>query len=148
MRLVFIFLSILFIVLTGCSIGEGQEMNGDGVLINQPGVYYIERLSYSIHVEIIPKSIVYYKVLDAEEHCIIESVERFSAVQRWSLFWDQRNRLWVQSSDIGTFLWEQVQTEEYRQRPVSSDKSLIQQMPHEVFESLANSIKKRWHEYR
>ncbi len=123
-------------------------MNCDNIIINKPGHYVIPRLSYYIKVNVTPEHLVYYTVVDSENRSVIRSVNRFSATQRWHLFWDHDDRFWIQSSDIGSFVWQKTKQGQYKQNPVSDNEKLIKKMPDEIYDAMPNVMKRRWLKYR
>lgn len=128
--------------------GGQPSLNGDAALITKPGSYEIKRLTLTIGVGIQDKSIVVYTVTDSAGRKIITSTENFSDAQRWCLFWDSSDCLWVESSDMGGWVWQRGQDGAYLQTPVVDDPELYARMPEEVYRHMPTSIQKKFQNMR
>src|SRR4051794_17181858 len=68
------------------------------VIIRKSGTYYVAGID--VHMKVwIEDNIVHYRVIKANNN-VIESPEKPSAAQNWFFCWDDRGRLWFNSSDI------------------------------------------------
>lgn len=136
--------AMLFLALD-CRSGSKDTMSDyQGVLINKLGTYRIEKMKYKLHVGMNDDKILWYVVRDDVGEEIIKSIEQASCLQKWSLYWDTNNWLWVESSDIGGFVWKKEKNGSYKQYPVIDDANLYKIMPQEIFEMLPTSTKKKW----
>ena len=123
---------------------ENRKADGDAKIISTPGAFVISRLSYMIDVRVSPEGIVHYQVTDSSGHSILASTERFSDYQRWCLFWDANDCLWVESSDIGGFLWQRTAEGVYKQSPIATNAALYARMPQPLFDQLPTSVQKEY----
>lgn len=149
-RYVAAYCSLLGAVLLLCSVGcgSGKPMDGDGRLITETGSYTIERLGFRIDVQIVEKSIVYYTVTDRSGKKVLASTERFSDAQRWCLFWDASDCLWVYSSDMGSWLWQRGGDGKYAQNNISTNAEAYARMPKEVFGYMPTGKQDKWRHLR
>jgi hypothetical protein len=98
---------------------------GGPSVIHRPGSYHVGEAGQSLRVWIGPgDTIVRYEVRDATGQTLIASKERASCVGTWGLFWDHKDRLWLVSSDIGTYLWERGRSGAYEERHITYDDYL------------------------
>jgi len=82
-----------------------EHNNWEGGAITRFGKYYFKNTKNVISV-FQENGILKYEMSRKDSAILIESKERASVYQGWALFWDNRNsRLWIQSSDIGIFVW-------------------------------------------
>ena len=51
---------------------------------------------------------LYFQILDQQGALLFEAEERFSDRHMTFFLWDQEDRVWVYSGDVGTFIWEQA----------------------------------------
>lgn len=139
------FIGACLLWIAGCNTGNKNTIeNWHGGLIRTPGTYVSQDQQYSIHVDVDSDKILHYSVQDISGNEIIKSVERPSAFQKWCLFWDKNENLWVHSSDIGDFAWEKEPDGIYHQYPLFDDVNLQRQMPQEIFDCLPDSIRQLW----
>ena len=132
-----------------CNRPRSEKAQGmDGMLITKAGSYKIDRLQYEIHVTVDANNIFHYAIVDDSRRKIIGSTESPSVFQRWCLFWDEKDRFWVWSSDIGGFVWEKDLSGIYREHDIIEGSEYIKEMPPKVFEFLPSSVKKKWNAYR
>lgn len=145
-RIVFYgFVGTCLLIASSCNNeNESVIVNWDGGLIKKQGIYKLQDQQYTIYVEIDSNRILHYSVQDTTGIEIIRSVEHPSALQRWCLFWDHNENLWVESSDIGGFVWKKDDNGKYQQQPIVDDVELYRQMPQEIFDCLPTSIRKKW----
>ena len=122
-------LALFLVSLTGAAVLVFYLAAADGSrrpsVINKPGDYLVGQTRHSLRVWIGPgDTIVRYEVKDATGLMLIASKERASCVGTWGLFWDQKDRLWLVSSDIGTYLWERDGSGVYQERHITYDDYL------------------------
>jgi hypothetical protein len=114
-----------------------------GGLIESIGVYFVEKSGYVIKVSDKDK-LLDYTITNPSGVVLIKTKERASVFQFWVLYWDAENeRLWVESSDIGIFLWQKNrdQTGFIETTITSERKDLIKMIPLEFFNSFPDTDK-------
>ena len=102
-------LCIILCITCGCRRNKVPMKDSQDTLVTKSGKYEltVNDKKYLLDVKII-NNIVYYNVIDDSGKEIIHSQETPSSLQKWGLFWDENNYLWVESSDIGGFVWKKI----------------------------------------
>lgn len=113
---------------------SGSLLKRFGKLTSADGTLVVEARQSSV-------SIVNYSVFDAETNSVLATGGGFSDAQRWYLYFDSKNQLWVYNSDIGGFgYWKRTETAmEYVDVDRDTPKTEI---PIPVIDNLPNSIKR------
>jgi hypothetical protein len=106
-----------------------------GGVIRTYGNYFIDNSDYVISVGE-EEGLLKYKVFGKDSSLLIASKEHASVYQTWIMYWDTANtRLWIQSSDIGFFVWERPKKESnFEEKEITAkDKDLIKTIPVDFF---------------
>jgi hypothetical protein len=136
-------LCILF--LNGCNEADRMTaMNSNELLIKKTGTYILQPQQHTIQVGIDSNKILRYSVINKSGVNIIKSIEQPSAFHKWCLFWDHHENLWMESSDIGGFIWKKDSDGTYKQHTITDDIESYRLMPREIFDCLPTVIKKKW----
>lgn len=60
--------------------------------------------------------VYYFQILDTNQNILFAAQDRFSIQHTTYFLWDQDDRVWVYSGDVGTFFWERMaETNEWKQ---------------------------------
>jgi hypothetical protein len=141
-------LSAVYVYLYFRGIGETPIVHMDdykGGFVRNYGVYKIKQDGYVINVDKDPDGILIYQVYDSSGNLIIESNEKASVYQRWFLFWDKDDNLWVHSSDVGCSVWRKKDLGLYVNDQCTPDSAAVyKSMPDEVFERMPESVRTKW----
>lgn len=139
-------IAIIICSIIGC--GRHSAVNTglfDDKPITRPGEYLFssgERLSILVGADRIVVFRLYNKSGSEELH----SIERASANQRWSIYWEAAmSRLWFSSSDVGTSVWMKDHAGKYVQAWVADQKDVLKgEMPQLFFDTLPTDIQQEW----
>jgi hypothetical protein len=129
----------------GCS--RRPDLNAsthDDTLITRTGRY---RLSSGgcIEAYIVPNKIIEFKLVDAQGVTELKSAEGASALHRWTLYWEAKtNRLWFQSSDMGTTVWSKDSNGDYAMEWVGNRLKIVSEMPEVFFNILSSGTQRDW----
>jgi hypothetical protein len=136
MRLVL--LTALFAIsLAGCdSATSGSLLNRFGELRSTDGTLVVEAKRSSV-------SIVNYTVSETSTNSVLATGGGFSDAQRWFLYFDSKNQLWVYNSDMGGFgYWRRNETAmEFVDVDGNTPKTEI---PTPVIDNMPGSIKRHF----
>jgi hypothetical protein len=110
---------------------NNNKPNWEGGAIYIPGVYTLQRIGYTTTISS-ERNILHYTVRDKNGQIIIQSNENASILQKWLLYWDEQNNLWVKSADIGDIVWQKSAAGTYKKIIVSEDSSARSRMPQEL----------------
>jgi hypothetical protein len=129
---------------TSCQKAETEIAPGQN-LIDRPGEYRVR--GEQIHIRArVEEGMVQYEVIK-NGMPIIKSTERASHTQRWFLCWDDQQRLWFESSDIGGLMWTTNSGGTYFPKS-TDDPKVIKSMPLIVFDGLPSSLRARFKHLR
>jgi len=95
---------------------EKFEISASDAVIDKPGIYHIAPAAVTLVVSVDKKGIVRCVVNDAKGNAIVQSNVNPSAYQRWKIYWSKSGELWLNSSDIGIYVWEPQNDGSYKQR--------------------------------
>jgi hypothetical protein len=96
----FLILSLTLFLLPRCVVKHDDWSGG---LIKDFGEYILKKKGYILEVSN-NKGLLHYSVRDSVGKAIItDSTDHISVYQKWAIFWDSKNNMWVASADIGTF---------------------------------------------
>ncbi|MEX0775813.1 MAG: hypothetical protein WD042_08895 [Phycisphaeraceae bacterium] len=114
--------------------------------VDKAGVYQLSPGDYRLIVKLQPDDnghLVTYELHAPVSDALIVSGDAGAASARWFLFWSVDHELWVHSSDIGTFIWQKDPNLGYQRHTVTGGLE-VRRMPDMVFDSLPESLKRRW----
>ena len=116
---------------------SGALLNRFGSLESPDGTLTVDAHRKSV-------SVVDYFVLDAMSGVTLATGGGFSNAQRWFLFFDSTNRLWVYNSDIGGFgYWQRLDETTMEFVDVGNDTAKSD-VPIPVVKNLPSSIKRHF----
>lgn len=140
--------SIAYIYLYFRGVGETPIVHVDdysGGFIRNYGTYKIKKKGSVIDVDKNSDGILTYQVRDDSGKLMIESNENASVYQRWFLYWDKDENLWVNSSDVGCSVWKKNNHGLYVNDQCTPDSAAVyKSMPDEVFERMPESVRAKW----
>jgi len=123
-------------IFSNCS-GPHSHYHWMGGLIESFGVYFVEKSGFVIKVSD-KYTLLDYTVTDSMGVTVIKTKEHASIYQSWTLYWDaEHERLWVESSDIGMFVWQRNKNQNgFTETAITSEhKDLFKLIPYEFFNS-------------
>ncbi|HEY2720929.1 MAG TPA: hypothetical protein VGI82_04350 [Chitinophagaceae bacterium] len=91
-----------------------------------------------------------YTFTTAYGDTLIKSKEHPSVYQGWLIYWDSlTQKLWVQSSDIGIYVWQKNENQEiYGENAIGPNQTmLIEAIPQEFFNSFPEADKEFCRKY-
>ena len=112
-----------------------------GGIIKSYGNYFVDNSDYVIAVSA-EDGLLKYKVLGKDHKLLLEVKEHSSVYQTWVMYWDTATtRLWIQSSDIGMFLWERPKKGgDFEEKQITkNERDLIQSIPADLFKLFPSS---------
>ena len=116
---------VIPVCLTKCST---KDYDWKGGLLNRMGEYHLLKNGYILKVSN-NDGLLNYVLEGPDQNIILKSQENISVYQRWSMFWDDKNNLWIYSSDIGTFCWERIAKDKYKEVSIERGSDLEKLMP-------------------
>jgi len=126
-----IFFSSIIIIGIFLSCGN-KHPKWNGGMIKEFGVYYVSQKNYTIEVYSRDGLLNYFVKNSSGKRIIIGPTYGTSIYQKWAMYFDKNNNLWIESSDIGTSLWKYVGPDEYREIDLSKEKQYLELMPKEL----------------
>ena len=124
------FLAIIIIgFLWSCG---NKHPNWNGGMIKDFGVYHVSQKHYTIEVYSRDGLLYYFVKNLSGKRIIIGPTYGTSIYQKWAMYFDKNNDLWIESSDIGTSLWKYVGPDEYKEIDLSKETQYLRQMPKEL----------------
>ncbi|MDJ1480904.1 hypothetical protein QNI16_10460 [Cytophagaceae bacterium YF14B1] len=139
----FVFVMVVLAIISSCT---HREENWNGHAIKRPGEYFMKDKDLKIQVWDDEDGIINYCVTKSEADTLIRSPKEIniSAYHEWILVWDEKDRLWVESSDVGGYFWlKDSLTSRYEQKDFITDSLLVKDIPKEIFELLPKSIQEK-----
>ena len=116
---------------------SGAMLKKFGKLVSVDGTLTVKARRRSV-------SIVDYTVTNTDSSIVLANGGGFSDAQRWFLFFDSNNQLWVYNSDIGGFgYWERRDDSKMEFVDINGDTP-ISEVPTPVIENMPNSIKRHF----
>ena len=110
-----------------------------GTVISGTGSYSVPLASVKLRVWT-EGGILMYEVRDNIGKLLIRSKERASTYSQWYLLWDEKNSLWVLSSDIGNSVWQSAANGAYAETFLFGDKAWYAQMPHALLKHVPRPV--------
>ena len=143
--------AILLVFLTwGCAPSESTPPSGNiptpvaqqGSILNEFGKLTSNDGTMTAIAVCRSTSIVEYTITENASDIVLATGGGFSDAQRWFLFFDAKNQLWVYDSDIGTFgYW--TRSEDTKMEFVEIDKNTpISEVPAPVIKNIPGTIKR------
>ena len=120
---------------------SGNSAVGGAELIDTFGTYRIRDIEIAVFLKA-GTAIVQFEVRSAHNAEPMFSGDVGSDWSRWSLFWSDNDELWVNSSDVGVYVWQKEKNGVYERSVVTSD--LVPLMPSPVFDTLPSVLRKDW----
>ena len=81
------------------------EINTTDVVADKPGVYHIIPADTTLSVGVDKNGIVRFTVSDANGNVVMQSDVNASAYSRWKIYCSKSRELWLNSRDIGIYVW-------------------------------------------
>lgn len=141
-------LRVLALVVCGMLVagGCGRTRNTPGggsatTPITSPGTYRMTGAGQLV-VRVDSAGIVRFKVIAPDGRTLTEPDDRPSAYSRWILCSDDRDRVWLYSGDIGTFVW--IPSGGTYERQLVNDTKLVAEVPEPLFQALPESLRAQW----
>jgi hypothetical protein len=98
------FLGLLAITMMSCY-QQGEVKDWKGGKVESPGTYHYAKKTLTLDVRI-EKGFVKYSLKDSLGNELLSTKDDISKYQRWALFFDEDESLWILSSDIGNAYWK------------------------------------------
>ena len=116
----------------------------ENTLITRTGRYPLAS-GGCIEVRIIPKTIVEFRLIDAQGAPRLVSTERASTVHRWALYWESRTeRLWFYSGDVGSTVWSKDSNGHYAMEWIGRRLNIVSEMPEAFFRYFPSRDQQEW----
>lgn len=103
----------------------------NGGIIKEFGVYHVSNKNYTIEVYSRDGILNFFVKNLSGKRMIAGPSYGASTYQNWTMYFDKNNDLWLESSDIGIYLWKYVGPDEYKEIDVEKETQYLQQMPKE-----------------
>ena len=135
---------ILYLLSSGIACNrQSSYAHWSGGLIHSFGTYTLDDSSYTIKV-FQKNGLIDYHVSDRSSSVLFQAREHASAYQGWLMYWDKHLlELWIQSSDIGLFVWQKDAHGVFHEITLASkDSNVIKTMPAEFFNQLPDFDKR------
>jgi len=106
-RTVWVPLTALLLTIVGC--GEGVKPGGNfPQVIHSPDEQFVLVIDLNQSKSDLTKYLcLKFTIQDADENVLFQEQTGASTTMRWKMAWDEDSRVWLYSSDIGTYYWEQ-----------------------------------------
>ncbi len=127
---------LILMSLAGCRYSEKTDLHWKKVAVEEFGSYITpdKKISLEVYEE---DDLLQYRLINGAD--TVSSNERASVFQRWSLYLDENDNLWVSSSDIGMWVW--IKGSKYQRYDLDEQPSGIA-IPEEFIKLLPDSHKK------
>lgn len=127
----FIFLSILVLTIMGIILfgsEESKQMNYDGLAKpNNP----VKSTSGKYELKIVETNdngvnsfMFIINSMDGEKKELFRSEEKFRVRDTLYFLWDENDKVWVYSGDVGTFIWTKITDDNWEKQPYAEVKDL------------------------
>lgn len=141
------------LVLAGCKDQDQQARPLMTTFVQKPGVVSVpgsfpsQSGKYLLKVSINSKNCVEYSVSSVPGGEVVLSNDKASAFSRWFLLWDEADRLWVCSGDIGDCVWVVDSQEKPEHRwlcSVTKADPLLPKMPKAFYDNLGETTQRQY----
>jgi len=126
MKRSYIFFMGLLVLMASCD-QKREKKNWDGGKIELPGSYHYDLKNLTLNISL-EDNLVRYNLIDSLGNKLLETKDDINSYQRWALFLDENESLWVLSSDIGNAYWKKdtaTQTYIYTRIDHLFDQSIV-----------------------
>lgn len=131
MPIIVVFFIITVLILVSCkknvekSIDTKEVVTIDNPVISPSGKYQLKVIEETIDgVE--HNKFAIFKVLNSyiESEATFVSCDAYRTRDTLYFVWDDKDRVWVYSGDLGTFFWEHVSDNEWEKRSFADNRSV------------------------
>jgi hypothetical protein len=135
---------LLILMAVVFEVGCGRKPQINTGFIERPGEYRVSGGRCVVVTEG-PHGLISYAAKDHNGATLLAATQPFSDSQRWYLYWDEHDQLWIHSSDIGTFVWSKDADNHYAMLTISnSSPASIARMPDSFYARLPSSLRARF----
>ena len=130
---------MMFIAAIGCNNRNNIHTNWNSGYVNSLGKYINEQkdLSLDVYQE---KGLLRYQIVIGKD-TVLKSNENSSIYQRWFIYLSDDEKLWVESSDIGCWVWMKDDENIYRKLHLQNRPKDLK-IPKPFLDSLPQNLKK------
>lgn len=120
---------IIICFLWGCS---SKHPDWNGGVIKEFGVYKVPKLNYTIEVYEHDGLLNYFIKDLSGKRIVLGPTYGTSTYQKWAMYFDKNNDLWIESSDIGSSLWKYIGPGEYKEVDLEKEPKYMDSIPKEI----------------